>query len=132
VIHKEYIQTYIVSSLGPDEFGVVPWEYYSSEPLVLRIVAGPDNVWHISRDHMAVALIAPDGLYGEGDIQIACDGEWVRVYLTSPEGTAQLRMIKQDMVAFVNKTVEIVAPESEDEIVLADLNDTLAIILSEV
>jgi hypothetical protein len=73
----------------------------------------------------------PGPLRGEGDVKAQVDGDYFRIFLDSEQGTASIRLIKYDLIEFICKTLEIVPLGDELPIVEAELDDVLAMILSE-
>lgn len=132
MIHEEEILTYIVSSLGANLPAELRFYYDTADPFAINIDFG-SQVWTFGRDLLAEALVTPGNyMHGEGDVQVQLDHEWVRIFLTSPEGTCQVRAITQDLIDFVNNTVKIVGPEEEEsKIASAELDDVLSMILNE-
>jgi hypothetical protein len=135
--HSEQILSYVTSSLGANQPVEVVWQYDKEDPFAVHMVFGSKNPdekrWVLGRDLVAEGLVSPNTrTYGDGDVQIQTDGIWVRVFLSSPEGTAQVRMIKQDLINFIDSTVKIVGPEDDEtKIAQEELDTVLTKILSE-
>jgi hypothetical protein len=133
MIHQKALLTHVLSpTTNTDAAGEILWAYDSADPFVVKIQTKPEP-WVFSRDLLAEALVTPGSpMVGEGDVKAQVDGEWVRIFLDAYEGAAQLRLIKQDLINFVDETVKIVGPEeAESKIAQDELSDVLSMILSE-
>lgn len=137
MVQEEYLDAYITSTTGLKRPAKPLFTYDSSDPLVIRVQFAPGNVWAWSRDLVAEAVVTEDHhSVGEGDVTLQTDGEWIRIRQITPgesgDDITVIRMIKQDLIDFVQKTVEIVGPdEAETKIVQSELDDFLTMILTE-
>jgi hypothetical protein len=109
------------------------WTYSANDPFVIKIVFQDDydTEWLVARDQIGESIVSKSTI-GEGDFKVQTDGIWFRLFLDVPEGTGVARLITDDVVSFIQATLEIVGPdEDESKIVEAELNDVLSMILSE-
>lgn len=132
MIFQDELLTHVLSPVtGLDAAKELTWSYDSEDPFAITMATAP--VWVFSRDLIAEGLVTPDDKsVGDGAVRISTDGEWVRFFLMGDGGPVQLRLIKQDLINFVDETIQIVGPEEEESgIAEAELDEILYEILSE-
>jgi hypothetical protein len=71
-------------------------------------------VWTFARALLTDALIT-DGRSGLHDVSIERDGAYLAITLTSPDGTATLRFLRQALIRFVLRTEQLVPLGRESE-----------------
>lgn len=133
MILQQDIESYAVSSTGNSGHLSTEWTYDSSDPAAVQIVFKQNFPvkWIIARDLFVKGLSRPVSV-GEGDVKLQTDGEWFRMFLDSTEDiSACIRFIRSDVQEFIDETLEIVPLDTENQSVSEELDDALAMILSE-
>jgi hypothetical protein len=134
MIHQQQINLHLVTSTGINQPVHASFSYASDDPYAIRLgwnLDTTESAWILPRNLLWYAMQLPGPLRGEGDVKAQVDGDYFRIFLDSEQGTASIRLIKYDLIEFICKTLEIVPLGDELPIVEAELDDVLAMILSE-
>lgn len=132
--HQQCIPIHLITSTGFNGPTAASFSYDSSDPYVVRLNEADNSSargWVLPRDLLWYSLQVPGKLRGMGDIKVQVDGDYFRIFLDVPTGTASLRMTKYDLIEFMEKTIKIVPLGDESKIVQDELDDVLPMILSE-
>lgn len=131
MIHTATLPAFIQSSLGANHPADTVWTYASDDPFAIKIKYPDGTTWDIGRDLVADAIIT-NKMVGEGDIKIQTDGDWLRMFIDTPDGTGVIRVIKYEVIDFIDESIKIVGPDdAETKIAQSELDDVLTMILSE-
>lgn len=131
--YNKTLQAFVQTSFGTNEAMDTVWSYSADDPFAIKIVFKDDfsTEWWASRDQIGESIVSKTTI-GEGDLKAQMDGIWFRLFLDVPEGTGVARLLTDDVVAFIQETLEIVGPdEDETKIAEEELDDVLSMILAE-
>lgn len=133
MILQHDIASYAVTSIGCEGTLATEWTYDSSDPAAVKILFKQSDpvTWVISRDLFILGLISEQSV-GDGDVHVQADGPWFRIFLDAGSDlTACVRLLASDVQAFIDESLDIVESDEENQSVADDLDDALAMILSE-
>lgn len=127
------------SSLGFKGKARVIFEFHSTDPFAVQMIfdtacdcedydcsghgdkpLGP--VWYLARSILADALVN-EGLQGTADVQASRDGDKIRIFLDSSEGTAAIKVDALLVSGFIRKVYEA-TPEGDASKIFQDQVDS--------
>lgn len=136
MIHQADVFAHVKTSAGFDDDQVpVILSYNGDDPYAVEITfdfpEGP--TWIIGRDLLAHALDT-DGVQGEGDVQVLKDGDTMLIFLATEISktahTAAVKILKVEVIEFLDETFKIVPLGEETDKVQEDLDTYLADLLA--
>jgi hypothetical protein len=103
------------------------WEWV--DPLTVRIrFVAPDVVWLVGRELLGEGLVRPTG---RGDVQVCLLGARAQVWVSAPDGCADVRLDAAEVTDFLVATYRAVGPDEATAIVHTQLEAGLATLLDQ-
>lgn len=106
------VTAYIAVSIVPSDLrlrsAAMTITHSASDPAAATMVFNLDDYdtkWIAALDLLAGAVETPNRIFGKGDLTVRRDGGVVRIFLSSPEGTATVQVGVEYLRAFVEQAV---------------------------
>lgn len=135
MIHQTGVVAHVKTSAGFDDQVPVILEYNGDDPYAVSITFDVDlgPTWIVARDLFALAVDS-EGVQGEGDVQVLDEGDTVLIFLATEVSkhahTAAVKILKVEVIEFLDETYEIVKRGDESSKIDAELDAYLADLLA--